>query len=159
MVSTHAHRMRSITLNFSARGFLAKPTPMMAVEIEYWSKGPVEWMGQRWHTVGKRVRLDMKHFRRYVMRTEPDELEEMKENSDDELQTDQPGDETQPEESSGADQSEEQPDTDEPEEESEAPSEEEPDTPEESAEDEPDEPAEPEEAPVRRARRARRAPA
>ena len=33
IVSTQAQRMRSITLNFSARGFLAKPTPMMAVEM------------------------------------------------------------------------------------------------------------------------------
>jgi uncharacterized membrane protein len=81
---------------------------LMAIEIEYWSKGPVEWMGQRWHTVGKRVRLDMKHFRRYVMRTEPDELEEMRDDSDDDLGTEEP--EEQPE----GEQPEEQPEGEEP---------------------------------------------
>ena len=33
MVSTHAHTIRSITVSFSARGFLPKPTPMIAVEM------------------------------------------------------------------------------------------------------------------------------
>jgi len=61
---------------------------LMAVEIEYRSKGPVEWMGQRWHTVGKRVRLDMKHFRRYVMRTEPDDLPDL-EDSESSQETDE----------------------------------------------------------------------
>src|SRR3546814_12126357 len=33
IVRIHAHTMRSITPSRSARGFLAKPTPMIAVEM------------------------------------------------------------------------------------------------------------------------------
>ena len=52
---------------------------LMLMVLEYRCKGPIEWIGQRWQTVGRRCRLDLKHFRRYVMRTEPDELPEPEE--------------------------------------------------------------------------------
>jgi len=132
---------------------------LMAIEIEYWSKGPVEWMGQRWHTVGKRVRLDMKHFRRYVMRTEPDELEEMKEDGDDELTEGQPPEDEESEEPTNEAESEEGSEEEPTDEEEEEPEEEEPDESEEE-ESEEEEP-EPEPTPTRRSRtttRRRRAP-
>jgi hypothetical protein len=121
-------------------------------EFPSFMKGPVEWMGQRWHTVGKRVRLDMKHFRRYVMRTEPDELPEPEE--PEEQPDEQPTDET-PEEPTDEESAEEPTD--------EAPedaTEEEPEEPEaDEPEDEPEEPEsepEPEMASATRSRPARR---
>ena len=42
---------------------------LMLVVIEYRSKGPFEWTANRWRTAGRRVRLDLKHFRRHVMMT------------------------------------------------------------------------------------------
>jgi uncharacterized membrane protein len=134
---------------------------LMAIEIEYWSKGPVEWMGQRWHTVGKRVRLDMKHFRRYVMRTEPEELEEMAEDNED-IETEQP--EEQPAEGEESEEPTDEVDeadeadeveVDDPDAEVEEVDEEEPVDETEDAEEEPEEP---EPAPARRARPRRRAP-
>ena len=133
---------------------------LMAIEIEYWSKGPVEWMGQRWHTVGKRVRLDMKHFRRYVMRTEPEELDEMVEENDD-LETEEPegqpeGEEPgEPEEPTDEEGAEEPTDEEEPE--PEDVDETEPEDEVEEPEEEPEPEPEPEPAPTRRARPARRA--
>jgi hypothetical protein len=137
---------------------------LMAVEIEYWSKGPVEWMGQRWHTVGKRVRLDMKHFRRYVMRTEPEELEEMAEDNED-IETEQPeeqpaeGEESE-EPTDEVDEVDETDEVEDPDVEPEEVDEEEPVDETEDAEEEPEpEPEEePEPAPARRARPRRRAP-
>ena len=35
--------------------------------LEYRPKGFFEWMGNRWRTVGRRARLDVKHFGRHVM--------------------------------------------------------------------------------------------
>lgn len=35
--------------------------------LEYRPKGFFEWWGNRWRTVGRRARLDMKHFKRYLM--------------------------------------------------------------------------------------------
>lgn len=49
---------------------------LMLVVIEYRSKGPIEWIGNRWRTVGRRVRLDLKHFRRYLMMTQTPETSE-----------------------------------------------------------------------------------
>lgn len=34
--------------------------------LEYRSKGPIEWIGNRWRTVGRRARLDLKHYVRHV---------------------------------------------------------------------------------------------
>lgn len=50
---------------------------LVLLVMEYRSKGPIEWIGQRWQTVGRRARLDLKHFKRYVMRTEPDKLADL----------------------------------------------------------------------------------
>jgi hypothetical protein len=58
------------TITFTAIG---ENATLMLFTLEYRNKGPIEWIGNRWRTVGRRVRLDIKHFRRYVMRTEPDE--------------------------------------------------------------------------------------
>lgn len=40
---------------------------LMVLVVEYRSKGIIEWTGNRWRTVGRRVRLDLKHFARHVM--------------------------------------------------------------------------------------------
>jgi uncharacterized membrane protein len=64
------------TITFTAIG---ENATMMLFTLEYRNKGPIEWIGNRWRTVGRRVRLDIKHFRRYVMRTEPEELPEPEE--------------------------------------------------------------------------------
>jgi uncharacterized membrane protein len=61
------------TITFTAIG---ENATLMLMVLEYRSKGPIEWIGNRWRTVGRRARLDLKHFRRYVMRTEPDDLPE-----------------------------------------------------------------------------------
>jgi uncharacterized membrane protein len=53
---------------------------LVLVVIEYRSKGGMEWTANRWRAVGRRVRLDLKHFRRHLMMTElegsPDEAPE-----------------------------------------------------------------------------------
>jgi uncharacterized membrane protein len=49
---------------------------LILVVMEYRSKGPVEWIANRWRAAGRRARLDLKHFRRYAMRTDPEELPE-----------------------------------------------------------------------------------
>jgi len=41
--------------------------------LEYRPKGFFEWMGNRWRTVGRRARLDVKHFGRHVMMLPADE--------------------------------------------------------------------------------------
>jgi uncharacterized membrane protein len=40
---------------------------LMVYTLEYRPKGFFEWWGNRWRTVGRRARLDVKHFGRYVM--------------------------------------------------------------------------------------------
>jgi uncharacterized membrane protein len=50
--------------------------------LEYRPKGLMEWMGNRWRTVGRRARLDMKHFKRHVMLAEQ-EKDQDQEGSDD----------------------------------------------------------------------------
>lgn len=40
---------------------------LMILVLEYRPKGFFEWWGNRWRTVGRRYRLDVKHFRRYLM--------------------------------------------------------------------------------------------
>lgn len=52
---------------------------LIVLVLEYWSKGPIEWIGNRWRAVGRRARLDLKHFRRYVMRADMDELRDVAE--------------------------------------------------------------------------------
>lgn len=59
--------------------------------LEYRPKGFMEWMGNRWRTVGRRTRLDMKHFKRHVMLAEQEE-----EGSKDQDEPQQP-DQQQPE--------------------------------------------------------------
>lgn len=46
---------------------LADDLTQVLMVLEYRSKGPIEWIGNRWRTVGRRVRLDLKHYRRFVM--------------------------------------------------------------------------------------------
>ena len=75
---------------------------LMLVVLEYRSKGPIEWIANRWRAVGRRMRLDLKHFRRYVMRTEQDDLPDPEEA--DEI----PEDAKSEEESEEQDQSDEQ---------------------------------------------------
>ena len=89
------------TITFTAIGDNAT---LMLFVFEYRSKGPIEWIGNRWRTVGRRIRLDIKHFRRYVMRTEPDELPEPEEA--DEIQ-DQDSEEAEDQESEETEESEE----------------------------------------------------
>ena len=52
---------------------------LVLVVLEYRPKGPVEWVANRWRAAGRRARLDVKHYRRYVMRTEGEELPEPEE--------------------------------------------------------------------------------
>jgi len=44
--------------------------------LEYRPKGFFEWWGNRWRTVGRRARLDVKHFGRYVMMQDQTQEEE-----------------------------------------------------------------------------------
>lgn len=63
--------------------------------LEYRPKGFMEWMGNRWRTVGRRTRLDMKHFKRHVMLAEQEKDESKPEDSDqrEEQQPEQQGSE------------------------------------------------------------------
>ncbi len=125
------------TITFTAIG---ENATLMLFVLEYRSKGPIEWIGNRWRTVGRRVRLDIKHFRRYVMRTEPDELPEP-EGAEEEESEEQPEDVI--DETEGEEPEDEIDETDE-----EEPDEEEPDEPEEEeVEEEPEEEPEEEEVP------------
>jgi len=60
---------------------------LMVYTLEYRPKGFFEWWGNRWRTVGRRARLDVKHFGRYVMMqdqtSEEDEAEEEDESAPD----------------------------------------------------------------------------
>lgn len=106
------------TITFTAIG---ENATLMLFVLEYRSKGPIEWIGNRWRTVGRRVRLDIKHFRRYVMRTEPDDLPEPEQGADEDSEdeefdeADESGDEGseegEPEE--GGDEEQEESDEDE----------------------------------------------
>jgi hypothetical protein len=49
---------------------------LMAYALEYRPKGFFEWWGNRWRTVGRRARLDAKHFGRYVMNQPYDQDED-----------------------------------------------------------------------------------
>jgi uncharacterized membrane protein len=56
---------------------------LVLIVIEYRPKGFMEWTANRWRTAGRRVRLDLKHFRRFAM------MEESEESDEDEDQQDQ----------------------------------------------------------------------
>jgi uncharacterized membrane protein len=81
--------------------------------LEYRPKGFFEWWGNRWRTVGRRARLDVKHFGRYVMMQDQTQDEESDtEEEPDELEEQGTGDAEQPEEEAAedADQVEDEPD-------------------------------------------------
>jgi uncharacterized membrane protein len=145
------------TITFTAIG---ENATLMLFVLEYRSKGPIEWIGNRWRTVGRRVRLDIKHFRRYVMRTEPDELPEPEGEGEEEPeeQPEDVTDETQGEEEV-EDEDDEEPDEEEPDEGAEEDEEDEEDfeEEEEDSEEEPEEEEvpEPEPAPRRTVKRSR----
>jgi uncharacterized membrane protein len=84
---------------------------LILVVMEYRNKGPIEWIANRWRAAERRAKLDIKHFRRYVMRAEPDELPEAKDEpgpSDEATGAEEP-----PEESTSEESSEEPTDTEE----------------------------------------------
>lgn len=58
------------TITFTAIGDNAT---LMLFVLEYRSKGPIEWIGNRWRTVGRRVRLDYKLFALKVMNMDQSE--------------------------------------------------------------------------------------
>jgi len=74
---------------------------LVLVVIEYRGKGLIEWFGNRWRTVGRRVRLDLKHFRRFVMLAAADEGSFGQQDESDEQ--DEPDDQT-PDQSDGQDE-------------------------------------------------------
>jgi uncharacterized membrane protein len=49
---------------------------LMVYVLEYRPKGFFEWWGNRWRTVGRRARLDVKHFGRYVMMQDAEEQQD-----------------------------------------------------------------------------------
>jgi hypothetical protein len=55
----------------------------MVYTLEYRPKGFFEWWGNRWRTVGRRARLDVKHFGRHVMMQQLED-EEDEENGEEE---------------------------------------------------------------------------
>jgi hypothetical protein len=118
------------TITFTAIGDNAT---LMLFVLEYRSKGPIEWIGNRWRTVGRRVRLDIKHFRRYVMRTEPDDLPEPEEADEipDDAQSENESDESDESNQSDASDASEEQDSDDEEDEDEEESDEEEDEDEE----------------------------
>jgi len=56
---------------------------LMVYTLEYRPKGFFEWWGNRWRTVGRRARLDVKHFGRYVMMQDQTSDEEEQQQPDD----------------------------------------------------------------------------
>lgn len=88
---------------------LGENLTLVLVVIEYRGKGLMEWLGNRWRTVGRRIRLDLKHFRRFCMTSAVDEhLMDQDEEEPDDEQDEQP-DEPETDDT-------EQPDEDEPDE-------------------------------------------
>lgn len=77
---------------------LGENATLMLVVLEYRPKGFMEWTANRWRAAGRRVRLDLKHFRRYVMMEDLPEEEqgepEPDESQDDAEQPDTEVDET-----------------------------------------------------------------
>jgi uncharacterized membrane protein len=76
---------------------------LMIYTLEYRPKGFFEWWGNRWRTVGRRARLDVKHFGRYVMMQdqtldEDEDTAEPGDTADDERQPDEPGEPAEPSE-------------------------------------------------------------
>jgi uncharacterized membrane protein len=141
------------TITFTAIGDNAT---LMLFVLEYRSKGPIEWIGNRWRTVGRRVRLDIKHFRRYVMRTEPDELPEPEgEESEEQESEEQPQEGADVTDEADETEGEEAPEdaTDESDEDVDEEPEEEPEEPAEVPDEDGDE--EPEPAPKRQLKRSR----
>ena len=59
---------------------------LMVYTLEYRPKGFFEWWGNRWRTVGRRARLDVKHFGRYVMMQDQSQDEEQPDDVDGEDQ-------------------------------------------------------------------------
>ena len=55
---------------------------LMIYTLEYRPKGFFEWWGNRWRTVGRRARLDVKHFGRYVMMQDQTQEEEQPDETD-----------------------------------------------------------------------------
>jgi uncharacterized membrane protein len=106
---------------------------LMAYALEYRPKGFFEWWGNRWRTVGRRARLDAKHFGRYVM-NQPYDQDEDDDNDNADAGSEDQGESTsvQPEDAQGAEQ---------------------PEQPEETGDDEPE--SEPEPESERRERRRR----
>lgn len=80
---------------------LADNLTLVLVVIEYRGKGLIEWLGNRWRAAGRRVRLDLKHFRRHVMLL-ADENDDVDDDMD-EVGEGQPGDDA----AEGGDDSEE----------------------------------------------------
>lgn len=91
------------------------------VVIEYRSKGAVEWTANRWRAAGRRVRLDLKHFRRYVMMLAEEEQQQIEDARDEaeneaseapetsETETPENGDETGQEDEAAPEQDDEEP--------------------------------------------------
>jgi hypothetical protein len=71
---------------------------LMIYTLEYRPKGFFEWWGNRWRTVGRRARLDVKHFGRYVMMQDQTQDEESTtKEDDDDVEEQSAGDAEQPE--------------------------------------------------------------
>jgi uncharacterized membrane protein len=62
---------------------------LILIVIEYRPKGMFEWTANRWRTAGRRVRLDLKHFRRFVMMEETEQEQDQDEPDQDEQQDEQ----------------------------------------------------------------------
>jgi uncharacterized membrane protein len=63
---------------------LGENLTQMLVVLEYRSKGFFEAIGRPWRMVGRRARLDIKHFRRHVMMQETEQRDESDEDAGDE---------------------------------------------------------------------------
>jgi uncharacterized membrane protein len=85
---------------------------LMAYALEYRPKGFFEWWGNRWRTVGRRARLDAKHFGRYVM-NQPYDQDEDDDNDNADAGSEDQGESTsvQPEDAQGAEQPEQSEET------------------------------------------------
>lgn len=56
---------------------------MLMYVLEYRPKGFFEWWGNRWRAVGRRARLDVKHFKRHVMMNSEEYAEDEDEGEED----------------------------------------------------------------------------
>jgi uncharacterized membrane protein len=76
---------------------LGENLTLVVLVIEYRSKGAFEWTANRWRAVGRRARLDLKHFSRHVMMLDAEEQQTDRDDDQSDEQDNEQNNETETE--------------------------------------------------------------